>query len=271
MSHNRIGNGTGMTQIEALKGLLDCPSIRALDIKHNSLTDPNIVDEIFAKMPALTLLECKGNEFSRHIKQARRTIIFKVPTLEYLDESPVTEDDRRLASAFMEGEMEAMRREREVLHEEKKLKHRQHMEQFDELVNGAKEERKKEQRDKLDREKSDKTKTLKQMLLEARQAKQTALQSTSEEQVYEKQGEESVWKPVKVSEIQAREAAEREAEIMEKINTQKENRRLAEEKKKQEKWMKMMDGMMKGDQKDFMQQLCEDLDRENIDVNVPGK
>jgi dynein assembly factor 1 len=39
-----------------LKGLLECPSISVLDISDNKIEDPNVLPEIFEKMPNLSVL-----------------------------------------------------------------------------------------------------------------------------------------------------------------------------------------------------------------------
>jgi len=50
-----------------------------------------------------------GNEFVRKITAYRKTIIAKIPTLKYLDDRPVFEEDRRRAEAFYAGGLEAER------------------------------------------------------------------------------------------------------------------------------------------------------------------
>lgn len=60
----RYKNAEGeIDNIEALKGLLDCPSITCLDISECFLDNPAIVDEILIKMPNLGVLYSQGNDF----------------------------------------------------------------------------------------------------------------------------------------------------------------------------------------------------------------
>ena len=56
IASNRVGQDDEESNIDALKGLLECPSITNLDIKDNYISDPAVLPEIFKKMPNLTLL-----------------------------------------------------------------------------------------------------------------------------------------------------------------------------------------------------------------------
>ena len=61
ISNNNLGGTEGTDCIEALKGLLDCPSIHTLDIQSNYMNETSIVKEIFCKMLKLAVLYSKGN------------------------------------------------------------------------------------------------------------------------------------------------------------------------------------------------------------------
>lgn len=50
LKSNRLGKYEG-GDIEALKGLLDRPTLTCIDIQDNDLSDPAIMEEIFLKMP----------------------------------------------------------------------------------------------------------------------------------------------------------------------------------------------------------------------------
>jgi hypothetical protein len=95
--------------------LLDCPSIHTLDISNNFLDDTNIVEEIFCKMPNLSVLYCKNNEFVKKIPYFRKFMIAKIKTLEHLDDRTVFEEDRRLAEAFINGDREKEKEEKEKI------------------------------------------------------------------------------------------------------------------------------------------------------------
>ena len=64
------------------------------------------------KMPNLAVLVCKDNDFCRKIENFRKTVIAKIPTLEYLNDRPVFPEDRRLAEAFARGQVPAERAEK---------------------------------------------------------------------------------------------------------------------------------------------------------------
>lgn len=66
LSGNSIGRQTDAKNVDAIKHLLDVPSIETLDIQKNFLDDPIVIDEVFVKMKNLTVFIAKGNEFIRH-------------------------------------------------------------------------------------------------------------------------------------------------------------------------------------------------------------
>lgn len=111
LARNRIGrNG-----IDDLRGLLECPSITTLDLQSNKIEDPEILDEILVNMPNLKVLYLQNNGVVNKIKQYRKTLIARLPTLKYLDDRPVFEDDRRNAEAFSRGGLEEERKERAII------------------------------------------------------------------------------------------------------------------------------------------------------------
>ena len=111
MARNRVGrNG-----IDDLRGLLECPSITTLDLQNNKIDDPEILEEILVNMPNLKVLYLQNNGVVNKIKQYRKTIIARLPTLKYLDDRPVFDDDRRNAEAFARGGLEEERKERAII------------------------------------------------------------------------------------------------------------------------------------------------------------
>ena len=120
--NNRLGKTEG-GDVEALKGLLECPSIACLDLSGNYLTDPAILPEVLEKMPKLGVLYLMNNDVTKKITSYRKTLINRIKTLKYLDDRPVFEEDRRRAEAYARGGMDAEREEMRVIKKEKEDKH----------------------------------------------------------------------------------------------------------------------------------------------------
>lgn len=118
LARNRVGkNG-----LQDLYGLLECPSISTLDIQNNRIADENILEEILVKMPNLKVLYLKGNDCIKKIRNYRKTVIARIPSLKYLDDRPVFEEDRRQAEAFARGGLDEERKERETIKVEKETR-----------------------------------------------------------------------------------------------------------------------------------------------------
>lgn len=69
-------------------------------------------------MPNLGVLYLNGNGFTKKVKNYRKTLIHKIPSLKYLDDRPVFEDERRYVEAFFRGGIEAEREERKLYKKE---------------------------------------------------------------------------------------------------------------------------------------------------------
>jgi dynein assembly factor 1 len=70
-------------------------------------------------MPHLAVLYLQGNEVTKKIKNYRKVMISRIPTLKYLDDRPVFDEDRRFAEAWAKGGLEEERKEREAFKKEK--------------------------------------------------------------------------------------------------------------------------------------------------------
>ena len=116
--------------IDDLRGLLECPSITVLDISDNYIEDPAILPEILEKMPHLSVLYLMGNPVCKKIPNYRKTLITKIPTLKYLDDKPVFEEDRRFAEAWARGGIQEERTERDKFKKEKEDAHWKNHEAF---------------------------------------------------------------------------------------------------------------------------------------------
>ena len=67
----------------------------SLDLTDNKISDELVLPEIFEKMPNLAVLYLHGNEVCKKIEHYRKTLIFKLKKLRYLDDRPVFDEERR--------------------------------------------------------------------------------------------------------------------------------------------------------------------------------
>eukprot|EP00669_Euglena_mutabilis_P005532 TRINITY_DN1702_c0_g1_i1.p1 TRINITY_DN1702_c0_g1~~TRINITY_DN1702_c0_g1_i1.p1 ORF type:complete len:293 (+),score=43.98 TRINITY_DN1702_c0_g1_i1:267-1145(+) len=126
--------GNKLRDVEDVVHLAECPSITVLDLSENQLQDGSIVDVVLARMPNLAVLKLEGNPCIREIPHYRKTLISKLEKLRYLDDRPVTDDERRTAEAWARGGLAEERREREQIRTEADAKRLADLCAFDELV-----------------------------------------------------------------------------------------------------------------------------------------
>ncbi|KAK2170816.1 hypothetical protein NP493_1137g00048 [Ridgeia piscesae] len=107
ISHNRLSTA------DDLEHLTECHDISVLDLSHNKLNDPKILD-IFERMSGLKVLNLMGNPVIRQIPDYRKTFIVRLKNLCHLDDRPVFPKDRACAEAWGVGGREAERAEREL-------------------------------------------------------------------------------------------------------------------------------------------------------------
>lgn len=133
LKRNRIGkNG-----LEDVLGLLECPTLTVIDLSDNFIEDPDFLPEVLEKMPKLAVLYLQGNGFTKKIKNYRKTLIAGIPTLKYLDDRPVFDEDRRYAEAFARGGLEEERKERDSIKKEKEETHWKNHEAFRKMIEKA--------------------------------------------------------------------------------------------------------------------------------------
>lgn len=134
----RIGKFGGLDDV---LGLLECPSLTVVDISDNFIEDEAILPQVFEHMPKIAVIYLQGNNVTRKIKNYRKTMISQLPTLKYLDDRPVFEDDRLCAEAFSRGGFEEERRERDRIKKAKDDAHMRNHEAFQEMIRQAREEK----------------------------------------------------------------------------------------------------------------------------------
>jgi len=127
--------------LEDLLGLLECPTLTVLDISDNFIEGEEVIVEIFEKLPIIAVLYLQGNPFTKKVRNYRKSMISHLPTLKYLDDRPVFDDDRSFAEAFARGGIEEERKERERIKKEKDDAHWKNHEAFLEMVRVAREEK----------------------------------------------------------------------------------------------------------------------------------
>lgn len=117
-------NKIGMNGLSDLQNLTQMKLIATMDIQSNRIKDENVLTEIFQQMN-VKVLYFQNNEAVKSIKNYRKTMIHSLPTLTYLDERPVFEEERRFAEAFGVGGKDAEKEERKKWDDERKEKQMQ--------------------------------------------------------------------------------------------------------------------------------------------------
>lgn len=93
LAHNLVSS------LEGIEHVLHVPSLQTIDLQHNKLEDPSIV-EVFAQLPDLRVLYLMGNPVVKHIRNYRKNVVYKCKMLKYLDDRPVFDDERRRTEAW---------------------------------------------------------------------------------------------------------------------------------------------------------------------------
>ena len=224
LKRNRIGKFGG---IDDVLGLLECPSLTVVDLSDNFIEEDTIIEELWEKMPKIAVIYFQGNPAIKKIKNYRKTIITKIPTLKYLDDRPVFEDDRVAAEAFSRGGFEEERQARDRLRKEKEDAHWRNHEAFKEMVAKAREE--KRLADEAKRESS-------RLAIEEASVQEELVPAEPAEPV---QVEEEVARATQ-PEIEAHEELSEEEEDLpelEQVDIEEEKRLLLTKQQKQQEWL----------------------------------
>mmetsp|Transcript_12190 Transcript_12190/g.17754 ORF Transcript_12190/g.17754 Transcript_12190/m.17754 type:complete len:386 (+) Transcript_12190:34-1191(+) len=130
LQRNRIGtNG-----LDDVIHLAELHSITVLDLSHNKIEDPQILPEVLQKIPNLAVLYLQGNPVCKKIQNYRKTLVNQLPSLKFLDDRPVTPEEKRFAEAFVRGGIQAEREERRKWQEEREQERLRQHRAFREMI-----------------------------------------------------------------------------------------------------------------------------------------
>jgi len=105
--------------IRDISHLKHVKSLSTLKLNRNKLTDAKEVIDVLKQLPNLKTLYLKGNPFVRKLKDYRKEIIHACPSLEFLDDRPVYDWEKKFVSAWKIGGKEGLEKERERHNKEK--------------------------------------------------------------------------------------------------------------------------------------------------------
>lgn len=94
----------------------------ALDISDNRIETEQFVPDILMKMPNITVVYMQNNEFTKKITHYRKSVISRIPSLKYIDDRPIFEDELRYSQAWARGGLEEERKERALYKKEQEEK-----------------------------------------------------------------------------------------------------------------------------------------------------
>lgn len=150
-----------LTSAKDIEHVLELPNLSVLDIQSNRINDVEIVD-ILAQMPNLKVLYLQGNEVVKHVKQYRKTLVYRCRKLKYLDGRPVFDDERRRVEAWgkmleatngdMKAAQEAERAEMDAIRREKKERDEKNFLYFEQLMMEGRRKRREEEERKRNAE-----------------------------------------------------------------------------------------------------------------------
>ncbi len=121
LNNNRLGSP------DDIKGLVECPSIKDLDMSNNQITFGEQLLEIFGQMSNLACLYLKGNPLIENFPGYRKKMVCLLPSLKHMDNKQVTDEEKRIAGAWLIGGKDGMLEERMRIYNEKHNKNNENM------------------------------------------------------------------------------------------------------------------------------------------------
>lgn len=95
-----IAERNHLSTAEGLAALLQCTSLHTLDLQHNKIEDTAVIDDIITQLPQLRCLYLAGNPVVSKVPNYRKSVIARCSQLTYLDDRPVSDEERLLAEAW---------------------------------------------------------------------------------------------------------------------------------------------------------------------------
>ncbi|KRX01690.1 hypothetical protein PPERSA_01560 [Pseudocohnilembus persalinus] len=135
ISHNQILNYDGLV------GLLEAPTLTNIDLSFNHIEYDEKDLEIFSQMPILKVLNLKHNELQRKFSLYRKKFIGQIKHLMYLDDRPVTVNERRIIEGWLKDGKEGEERVKEQIQKEKLEKQQQELARIQEQNKKSHEDR----------------------------------------------------------------------------------------------------------------------------------
>lgn len=125
------------------------PKLQTLDLQANKIADGNDLLEVLQRIPDLRVFYGMGNPFVKSFRHYRKRFVAGLPSLRYLDDRPVFEDERRRCEAWIVGwgdteDLEAAnaaeRAMIQTIKQDKKEQEERRVRQFDDMIRGARAE-----------------------------------------------------------------------------------------------------------------------------------
>ena len=137
-----------LREVSAIEALGSCVQLVTVDLSRNKLEDRAVVD--FFLSPAMSdrirLLKLQGNPVVSEVPSYRKTLVSGMTRLNYLDDSPVFPEDKRLAAAWLRGGVEEEKAERARIFEDERRERERHRAAFDDMVANARREAEEKER-----------------------------------------------------------------------------------------------------------------------------
>ncbi|KAF8061976.1 ODA7 [Scenedesmus sp. PABB004] len=128
-----VAEGNRLGGPAALAPLAACARLHTLDLQSCGIEDGEAVLSLVAALPELRCLHLKGNPAVGAIPSYRKTVVASCPRLTYLDDRPISEEERACCEAWARGGLEAERDERARLKEEAAARERRNFDWMQQL------------------------------------------------------------------------------------------------------------------------------------------